>query len=66
MPETPPPQAPRDRTVHKARGFEEADAWDRAQHLQMTPDERRRAARVLKLRAFPVGAPDVRACDREP
>jgi hypothetical protein len=52
----------RERVVHKARNHEEAAAWDREQHLRMTPDERRRAARVLKERAYPPDAPDVRAC----
>jgi hypothetical protein len=50
--------------VHKARSFEEADRWDVEQHVAMTPDERLRAARVLKDRAYPKDAKDVRACHR--
>ena len=53
-----------ERIVHRARGHDEAAAWDREQHLRMTPDERRDAARALKARAYPPDAPDVRACHR--
>ena len=55
----------RERIVHKAASHAEAEAWDIRQHASMTPDERRAAARTLKLRVFPPDAPDVRACHRE-
>ena len=45
-----------------ADNFEDAAAWDRAQHRRLSPQERQCAARVLKARAFPPDAPDVRAC----
>lgn len=63
MPEaqTTPPRAI-ERIVHKAQDFEAAALWDRQQHLSLSPQERMRAARVLKDRAFPADAPDVRAC----
>lgn len=50
------------RIVHKAIGFDAAARWDHEQHLQMSPQERQRAARVLKDRAYPANAPDVREC----
>ena len=53
-----------DRIVRKSLGHEEAARWDIEQQLRMTPEERLRAARVLKDRAFPADAKDVRACHR--
>ncbi|MEM1041345.1 MAG: hypothetical protein AAGI91_01835 [Bacteroidota bacterium] len=50
-----------ERVVHKSDSFEDAAAWDRAQHRSLSPQERQRIARVLKARAFPSDAPDVRA-----
>lgn len=61
MPE-PPPRTPRERVVHVARDFDAAAAWDRRQNRELSPQERQRAARTLKERAFPPDAPDVRAC----
>jgi hypothetical protein len=52
------------RVVHKSSSHEEAHRWDVKQHIAMTPDERMRAARVLKDRAFPPDAKDVRECHR--
>ncbi len=46
--------------VHKSSSHEEARRWDVQQRTTMTPDERMRAARVLKDRAFPPDAKDVR------
>lgn len=51
-----------ERVVHKARSHEAAARWDVEQHVAMTPEERLRAARVLKDRAYPTDAKDVRAC----
>lgn len=61
-----PPQQPREieRTVHKSRDFKAATEWDVHQHLSLSPQERLRAARTLKERAFPSDAPDVRECHR--
>lgn len=53
-----------ERVVHKASSHEEAGEWDVQQHLAMTPEERLRAARELKDRAYPEDAEDVRACHR--
>lgn len=53
-----------ERVVHKATNFEEADRWDVEQRISMSAEERQRAARVLKDRAFPSDAKDVRACHR--
>jgi cytochrome c len=46
--------------VHKATSFQDADAWDIAQHIQMTPEERQNAAKKLRDRCYGKNAPDVR------
>ena len=53
-----------ERVVHKSSSHEEARRWDVQQHVSMTPEERMRAARELKGRAFPPDAMDVRAWHR--
>lgn len=53
------------RVFHKTTRFEEADAWDIAQHRAMTPEERMRAATVLKKRHWPGEHPDVREWERK-
>ena len=53
-----------ERVVHKASSHEEADRWDVEQQLAMSPEERLRAARVLKDRVFTTDAKDVRAWHR--
>ncbi|MCE7870743.1 hypothetical protein DYH09_10225 [bacterium CPR1] len=54
-----------EKIVHLARSFEEADDWDIRQCLEMTPEERMEAARILKARLYPE-AEDVRDCLRDP
>lgn len=39
-----------ERIVKKSFDFESAQEWDIEQHLQMTPQERQRASRLLKER----------------
>lgn len=53
-----------DRVVNKAWSHENAARWDVEQHVAMTPGERLRAARMLKDRAYPSDAKDVRAWHR--
>ena len=53
-----------DRVVNKPRDHDEARAWDIQQNASMTPEQRLRAARTLKDRAFPSDAKDVRDCHR--
>ena len=53
-----------ERVVHKSRSHEEAQRWDVHQHVSMSPQERMKAARILKDRAFPQDAKDVRECHR--
>lgn len=53
-----------ERVVHKAFSSEEAHRWDVEQQISMSPEERLRAARELKSRAYPPDAKDVRACHR--
>jgi hypothetical protein len=47
--------------VNKAVGFRKAREWDIKQQLSMTPEQRQRAAKELKLRFFGKKSPDVRA-----
>ncbi len=54
-----------EREAHKARSFDEAENWDRAQHRAMTPDERLSVAKILRDRAYGATAPDVRKAERE-
>ena len=51
-----------ERMVHRASSHDEARAWDIQQHVGMTPEERLRAARLLKDRAYPQDSKDVREC----
>jgi len=53
-----------ERVVHRASSHEEARRWDIEQNVSMTPEQRLRAARELKDRAFPAEAKDVRAWHR--
>ncbi|MBU4268750.1 MAG: hypothetical protein KJ808_07900 [Acidobacteria bacterium] len=49
------------RIVNKSVGFREAQEWDIMQQISMTPEQRQRAAKELKLRFFGKKSPDVRA-----
>ena len=53
-----------ERIVHKSYDFESAAEWDIEQQVRMSPQERMRAARILKDRAYPSDAKDVRACHK--
>ena len=53
-----------ERVVHKASSHEAARRWDVRQQAAMTPEERLRAARALKERAYPDDAEDVREWHR--
>lgn len=53
-----------ERVVHVARSFDEAEDWDVRQQVAMTPQQRMRAARALKDRAYPGRQKDVRECHR--
>jgi hypothetical protein len=53
-----------ERVANKARSFREADEWEIQQHLSMTPQERMRAAKLLKERMFPGKNPDIREWHR--
>jgi hypothetical protein len=51
---------------HRAKGFAEADAWDREQLARLSLDERLRIARLLRRRVYGEQAPDVRESQRRP
>jgi hypothetical protein len=53
-----------ERVVHKAASHDDARRWDIEQQVSMTPEQRLRAARQLKDRAYPRDAKDVRAWHR--
>ena len=53
-----------ERIVQKSTSHEDALLWDIQQHVRMSPEERLQAARVLKERAFPPDAKDVREWHR--
>lgn len=53
-----------DRTVNKAKNFEAARGWDVKQNAEMSRPDRMRAAKILKERAFPKPAKDVREWHR--
>ncbi len=53
-----------ERVVNKSTSHQEAARWDVEQQVSMTPQQRLAAARILKERAYPRGAKDVRACHR--
>lgn len=53
-----------ERIVHKSTSHDEALRWDIEQHLEMSPEERMNAARILKERAFSPHAKDVREWHR--
>jgi len=47
--------------VHKAKNFQEAEAWDIEQQIQMSPHERQRVAKILRERFYGKACPDVRS-----
>jgi len=46
--------------VNIANGFKEAEDWDIKQHIDMTPEERQRIAKILRERVYGKDNPDVR------
>jgi hypothetical protein len=55
-----------ERVGHQARGFAEAEAWDREQAAALSLDERLRIAETLRRRVYGDDAPDVRESERRP
>ena len=53
-----------ERIAHRAKSHEEAAAWDRRQQRAMTPDERFKAAAILRRRVYGDQHPDIRECHR--
>lgn len=53
-----------ERIGHQARGFAEAEVWDREQAAALSLDERLRIAETLRRRAYGEDAPDVRESER--
>jgi hypothetical protein len=55
-----------ERGVNIARSQKEAQEWDIRQQVAMTPQERIRASRELRRRAYPPPNKDVRECHAKP
>jgi hypothetical protein len=53
-----------ERIFHKAVGFQETEKWDIQQQLEMTSDERKKAAETLKKRVYGKNPLDVRAGEK--
>jgi len=53
-----------ERIFHKSSGFLEAEQWDIQQQLEMTPEERKKAAETLKKRVYGKNPPDVRIAEK--
>lgn len=54
-----------ERVVHKFKNFREAEAWDIAYYIQLTPEERIRIAHELQRRFYGPDSIDVRAYHRD-
>ena len=50
-----------ERKVNIAKSFEEADKWDIEQQINMTAQQRQKAAKELKKRFYGTNPPDVRS-----
>ncbi len=48
------------RVVHKSKSFQEAEEWDILQHIQLTAEERQKAAKTLRIRVYGKYTADVR------
>jgi len=53
------------RVAHIAKNYENADAWDVKQALNMSHEERQRVAAILKRRVYGNNVPDVRGYYRK-
>jgi adenylylsulfate kinase-like enzyme len=49
------------RVVHISHNFVDAELWDIKQQVSLSPEERQKAAKELKSRAFGIAVRDVRA-----
>jgi len=49
-----------ERIVNKAKNNKEAEKWDILQQISLTPEERQKIAKELKLRFYGNNVPDVR------
>jgi hypothetical protein len=52
-----------ERIGKKSTSFAEAEEWDIEQQIEMTPRERREAAKQLRLRVYGKSTPDVREAE---
>jgi hypothetical protein len=48
------------RIVHKSHSYTEAECWDIKQQVSLSPEERQKAAKELRIRVFGKATKDVR------
>jgi hypothetical protein len=48
------------RPINISNSFEEAESWDVQQQIHMTPNERQKVARELKIRVYGKKQPDIK------
>jgi hypothetical protein len=53
-----------ERIAHKSGSFKEGADWDIEQHVSMTPNQRLRAAKILRERVYGKNVKDVREWHR--
>lgn len=46
--------------IHKSKNFHEAEEWDILQQILLSAEERQKAAKILRIRAYGAKTPDVR------
>jgi hypothetical protein len=52
------------RVVNKSKNPREAEDWDIQQQISMSPEERQKAARILKERVYGKDNPDIKEAER--
>ena len=53
-----------EKIINKSKTFEEAEHWDIFQQIEMTPEERQKAAAELRRRFYGDDAPDVKEAEK--
>jgi len=53
-----------EKIINKSKTFKEAEEWDILQQIEMTPEERQRAAAELRRRIYGDDAPDVKEAEK--
>ena len=51
--------------INKSKTFEKAEEWDILQQIEMTPEERQKAAAELRRRFYGDDAPDIKESEKK-